>query len=130
MYGILKTDIRVRIGHHINQDSKYWPGIRDKYVNEAGVYALRYFEAKTLSPHGLEGILHGDRHNARAMITLISKDVPIFPPDKAPDGFRGWAGDEDIKPDRGAKKHRIIHKRFKSRHNRSNIALESPKNWL
>jgi hypothetical protein len=86
MMGILNTDIRIRLGHHINTSSKYWPGITEKYIEAAGIHAQRYFEARTIEPHGLKKTLNGNRYYARELMNLISPEVRPFYGNVDPDG--------------------------------------------
>jgi hypothetical protein len=111
---------RIQFGAHINQDSKYWPEIRDKQIDQAGIYAQQYFEAKTLSPQGLINVLQGSRNQARKIITLLTTDVSAIAAYEEPKKGRIETG--DFKFDMGKSRNRTIYKkRYKPKHNKSNI---------
>lgn len=119
----------IQFGAHFNQESKYWPEIKDKYVAQAGIHAIQYFEAKTISPQGLKNILQGPSYLARKIITLIQNDIPLFSIFKDKElierlkNRENWAESGDLKPNNRIKRHRAIYKHYKPKHNKSNITF-------
>lgn len=119
---------KIQFGAHFNQESKYWPAIQEKYVDQAGIHALTYFEAKTLTPNGLKNVLQGPRYQARKIITLITTDTTIIPQNKElterPNNQNDWTENSDLKPSKGNKKINYIRKHYKPKHNKSNTITQ------
>lgn len=69
-------------------------------------YAIHYFEAKTIEPHGMKNVLNSDRYNSQELINLLSPEARPFPSNLRQEAPQIWADLIKVydKPDKHSKR--------------------------